>query len=190
MFLQFSVPLISFDGYRPRTAFLFYFFNMHTSNPFYTFIVVHFFIVLLLRFTLFLFSVPFSEKLTVKMEYTIINGFNGGKLYYLHQEKHLFVKKTVKNGTIYLVCYDTIERSKDKKNDPNYVVCTARCHLIGGQIFRTRSDHKANEDHEIIFRDLISLNAMKDHCRYLAKHFPFSAHKIPVSEIFYVEMSK
>lgn len=124
------------------------------------------------------------------MEYTAVTGFNGGNLFYIPEEKHLYVRKTTKNGTVHLVCYDTVETAKTKKSDPSFIECAARCHLKGDQLSRTNSTHRHHANHELAFKDLVSLNAMKDHCRYLAKHFPFSAHKIPVSEIFYVEMAK
>lgn len=53
---------------------------------------------------------------------------------------------------------------------------------------KTDTPHADHDDHEIIY--LISLNNMKDNCRLLAEEFPISAKKIPVEEIFLMEMSK
>lgn len=120
------------------------------------------------------------------MDYIKVNGFNGGKLYYLPKEKHLFLRKTSKNEKTYLICYDTIMAKKSAN------ACSARCRLdeSTGECLRTVTNHCNHESHEIIFQDLVSLNAMKDQCRYLAEKFPFSAHLIPISEIFLIEMSK
>lgn len=125
------------------------------------------------------------------MEYTKIKGFNGGTLYYLPEEKHLFLRKTSKNGMTYVVCYDTIMNKQKKKQDGNMEVCKARGQLNEGaeKCWRT-AVHSHHENHDIIFRDLVSLNAMKEQCRFLAEKYPFSAHLIPISEIFLVEMSK
>lgn len=126
------------------------------------------------------------------MEYIKINGFNGGTLYYLPEEKHLFLRKTSTNGMAYLVCYDTIIAKPRKKRDSNVSVCTARCQLDERteQCLRNKSVHSDHQNHETIYRDLISLNAMKNQCRFLAEKFPYSAHLVPISEIFLIEMAK
>lgn len=121
--------------------------------------------------------------------YSYIKGFNDGSLLFLKSEGHLFVRKgKQKNGKEYWVCYETIVLGEDGKPGK----CTARCTLNvkTNECWRNETPHIEHETHEIIYRDLKSLNAMKDHCRYLAKHFPFSAKKIPISEIFLTEMAK
>lgn len=89
---------------------------------------------------------------------------------------------------MYWVCYDSILLGADAKPGS----CAARCtvDVNSGQCWRNETKHCQHESHEITFKDLESLNAMKNHCRYLATNFPFSAHKIPISEIFLTEMAK
>lgn len=125
-------------------------------------------------------------------DFRYITGFSdkGGSLLYLISEKHLFVRKNKepKNGKVYWVCYDSIVVGADGKPGS----CAARCtvDVNNNQCWRNDTNHSRHECHEITFKDLESLNAMKDHCRYLSTNFPFSAHKIPISEIYLTEMAK
>lgn len=121
------------------------------------------------------------------MDYVLIQGFQSGTLFYVPSEKHLYVRKSSRNDNVYLACYDTII-SKNEKN--NNVSCSARCHVKQNICVRTDTPHSVHDDHEIIYNDLISLNAMKNSCRLLAENFPISAKKIPIKEIFLMEMSK
>lgn len=127
------------------------------------------------------------------MEFIEIKGFRGGDLFYLPNEGHLYVQKSSTEGKKYLVCYNTVV-SEDEDDDEDVVheACSARCTLDEkmGLCYRNTSPHSGHTDHEIKFRDLQSLNAMKDHCRYLATNFPFSARKIPIKEIYLAEMAK
>lgn len=126
------------------------------------------------------------------MEYVEVTGFGGGIWYYIPKEKHLFKRKDKKNGIVHLICYDSEDATKMEKSNPNFKKCAARCHLRedNGLCYRTEAPHRDHEDHEITFRDLVSLNAMKERCRYLCENFPHSAHKIPIKEIFLLEMAK
>lgn len=119
-----------------------------------------------------------------KMEFCYISGYSSGCLLYLKSEKHLFVRKETKNNRTYWVCYDTIKSGAGS--------CKSRCIVDEKTKKCNRNDtpHGAHENHELDFKDLVSLNAMKDHCRYLAQNFPYSAHKIPIKAIFMAEMIK
>lgn len=140
------------------------------------------------------------------MECIQIKGFSGGNLFYVPDEKHLFMQKSRSSKKLkkYLVCYDTV-LSKNKVgggadsefDDENFkeVICNgcpARCTFDEktGLVIRNFSPHTNHVDHEIKFRDLQTLNAMKDHCRYLATNFPFSARRIPIRDIYMTEMAK
>lgn len=126
------------------------------------------------------------------MEYIKINGFNGGTLYYLPEEKHLFLQKSTRDGIIYLVCYDTIVNKPKISEGVSVRVCRARRRINEStkECSKTSSDHCVHGNHEILFRDLVSLNKMKEQCRFLSEKFPFSAHLVPISEIFIIEMAK
>lgn len=105
-------------------------------------------------------------------------------MYYAPKEKHLYVKNKNTNGKIYLDCYDTIRNKSNTR-------CRAKCiYTSANEHSRTTANHTDHENHEVTYRDLVSLNNMKDHCRYLAKNFPTSAHKVSVKEIFLLEMAK
>lgn len=119
--------------------------------------------------------------------YTVGYNDKGGSLLYLKTEKHLYTRKNKnpKNGKIYWACYDPIANNDGK-------TCGARCTVDErtGECWRNQAEHNGHGNHELIYRDLISLNSMKDHCRYLAKNFPISGHKIPIKEIYLAEMAK
>lgn len=119
-----------------------------------------------------------------------IKGWNGGTVYYAPDEKHLYCRKDGYKGTSYLVCYEAVASKGKKKRDK--IQCPARRHLDEktGKVSCTQSQHGNHENHEIMYRDLISLNAMKDRCRYLAENFPGCAHRISVKGIFLRELSK
>lgn len=127
------------------------------------------------------------------MNFVPIKGFRGGNLSYVREEKNLYLPKTkTKTGQSYLVCYDTILMKNEKRENPNFKDCPARCVVdeATGLLRCTVSHHREHGNHESIFNDLISLNGMKDRCRYLAAQYPFSARKIPVKDIFLAEMAK
>lgn len=119
-----------------------------------------------------------------------VKGWSGGLVYYAPDEEHLYCRKDGYNGTKYLVCYETVA-SRSKKNKKS-VKCPARRHLDekSGKSSCTLSQHSSHDNHEVIYRDLVSLNAMKDRCRYLAENFPGCAHRISVKGIFLKELSK
>lgn len=126
------------------------------------------------------------------MEYKVIKGFNSGTLYYIPEDGHLYVRKDSKHGKVYLTCYDESLTKKKAKQDSLFRPCPARAHLDveSNLCYKTNACHTNHEDHGLKYRDLQSLNAMKEHCRFLATHFPFSSHKIPIKEIFLLEIAK
>lgn len=124
-------------------------------------------------------------------EFCYITGFKeGSSLLYLKEEKNLFFRKNkeLQNGKIHWACNASNIPAIYGQPDS----CPARCtmDLIKSEIYRNNAAHIHEANHEIVFRDLESLNAMKNHCRYLAANFPYSAHLIPVKEIFLSEMAK
>lgn len=121
------------------------------------------------------------------LEFCYIEGFSDRKhkLLYLIGEKHLFYRKgeSYVGTKAYYACYERIDGSGS---------CKARCtlDLQSEQCTRNKKQHNIHENHDVIFRDMESLRAMKNHCKYLATNFPFSSHKIPINEIFLNEMAK
>lgn len=115
-----------------------------------------------------------------------VNGFNGGIIHYSSKEKRLYVQRgTMRNGDLYLACYDTILNKSNSQ-------CSAKraYNQANGYSRSTNCKHSKHGNHKIIYRDLVSLNNIKKQCRYLAKNFPTSAHKVPIKEIFLQEMAK
>lgn len=115
-----------------------------------------------------------------------VNGFHGGIIYYSSKEKHLYVQRgKMRNGDLYLACYDTILNKLNSQ-------CSAKRVYNKGNRYSRSTNHKHTKHghHEIIYRDLVSLNNMKNQCRYLTQNFPTSAHKVPIKEIFLQELAK
>lgn len=122
----------------------------------------------------------------LEFRYTVGLSDRKHKLLYLVGEKHLFFRKGPSyDGTKdYYACYDGINGTPGS--------CKARCtlDLETKKCTRNNTPHSNHEIHDVDYRDMESLQAMKDHCKYLATNFPFSAHKIPIDDIFLTEIAK
>lgn len=122
--------------------------------------------------------------------------WSSGTLYYDDEEKNLYVvNKTGKNGTIYLACYETITgKKKERKEVMEYAPCSARRQLESKNAKSWKNSKCCHtehyDDHAILYRNFLSLNEMKKQCRFFAEHFPLSTAKIPIKDIFLMEMSK
>lgn len=118
--------------------------------------------------------------------HSFIKGFSGkGFPLYLHDEKHLFVKKSEQNGRQYYQCYHVL-----RKEQSDFKPCPVYCVVKDGECHKNDAVHSHQEDHKIQYRDMQSLNAMKETCRWLRIHCPSSAHKISLYDIFMLEISK
>lgn len=125
------------------------------------------------------------------MEYSYVQGFReGNDLLYLHDEKHLFVQKHNRNGQIEYTCYQQLLNQEYSTNVPPITECTAKSIVRDGRCRRNAVAHQDHPNHELVFADLKSLNAMKEKCRNLKEWCPNSSHKISAKEIFMVELSK
>lgn len=126
------------------------------------------------------------------MEYSLIQGFSDGphKLLYLHRENHLFYHTNNRSGQDEYTCYDHLLR-EDYKSENNHSKCTARVFLNDQkQCRRNRIAHNAHQNHELAFRDLKTLNAVKEKCRLLQEWCPLSATKVSAKELLAVELAK
>lgn len=118
------------------------------------------------------------------VRHSFIRGFKGkGMLLYLHDEKTLFVKKVMRDEYEYYECYHNMQKN-------SLMSCSASCSIIRGELRRNDREHCHEENHKIKYKDLLSLNAMRETCYWLREHFPPSAHKIPLYDIYMLEMSK
>lgn len=125
--------------------------------------------------------------------HTIIQGFHEGHpLLYLQEERHLFVRSNERSGQVEYACYEK-HRSNRYKN-PNHQEensnCTARVFLKDGVVRRNSIQHKNHENHELIFRDLQTLNAVKEKSRMLLEWCPLSSSKVSAKELLATELAK
>lgn len=125
------------------------------------------------------------------MEHSFVSGFHSGTLMYLHEEKHLFRKVNDRKGQEEWMCYESILPQMYRLNelDPP-TKCTAKTFRIENLLRRNQIAHSHHHDHELVFRDLVSLEAMKEKCRKLAEWCPLSSYRIPAKEIFMTELAK
>lgn len=126
----------------------------------------------------------------LKYQYTFGFSERTHKLLYLEGEKNLFFHKgESRDGSkVYYSCYHNLSDESNCEKVP----CKARCSIDvdSKKCTRNNQPHNGHENHEVTLRDIKSLQAMKDHCKYLATNFPFSAQKIPINDIFLTEMAK
>lgn len=132
------------------------------------------------------------------MDYTLIEGFHGGTLVYLHQEKHLFYHTNDRNGQAEYSCYETIlpeeyhcNEHGEKQQEKKKIRCSAKIFINNENTCRrNKMEHHDHSNHDLLFRDLKTLHEIKEKCRFLSEWCPISAHKISAKEIFMVELAK
>lgn len=112
-----------------------------------------------------------------------LKGFNGKTVYYDPMKKHLYSRNNGYKGVSYLKCYEDV----NCKSNP----CEGRrrLHDADGRSWPTHG-HSKHKNHKITYRDLISLNNMKERCSYLAQNYPGQAHKVSTKIIYLTEMAK
>lgn len=113
-------------------------------------------------------------------------------LLYVPQEKHLYVKHRVVEGKEPgedWICYQSILNKKDK----DQVKCTSTVHLGQNNICKQkniRNPHTNHINHELIYKDIMSLNKIKTDCINAKVVSDGVAMKISASDIFTRELSK
>lgn len=125
------------------------------------------------------------------MEHSFVSGFHSGTLLYLHKEKRLFRKVNDRKGQEEWMCYHSILPKRYQLNEPtDYTKCKAKTFVTADLLRRNNIVHNHRCDHELVYRDLKSLEAMKEKCRQLAEWCPLSSFRIPAKEIFMTELAK
>lgn len=127
------------------------------------------------------------------MQYELIQGFHDSahQLLYAPGEKHLYVQKYNRSGQLEFICYESIlPQEYRNKNEPNHSNCTARAILRENICYRNQISHQGHQNHELVYRDLKTLNAVKEKCKKLVEWCPLSAAKISAKELLAVELSK
>lgn len=116
--------------------------------------------------------------------YSYVVGFKGkSTLLYLHDDKNLFVRKSNAGNNIQYECYHNVT------NNENYRRCSVYC-TVKEDVVKRNFERHCHTDHSIKYKDLVSLNAMRQTCTFLKEHCPSSAHRIPLYDIFLNEISK
>lgn len=118
-----------------------------------------------------------------------LKSFNGRNVYYDPEEKYLYSRNNGYKETSYLKCFEDVKGQKKKTKSQSYP-CGGRCRLDANGNSWLTHDHALHENHEILYRDLISLNVMKERCRFLAENYPGHAHKVSTKIIFLTEIAK
>lgn len=124
------------------------------------------------------------------MEFTYIKGFRGGSLLYLHQEKHLFYQTHNRDGRLEFSCYDNNLPKDYKSSEQQSRKCNAKVIVKEDICRRNNTDHQCHANHELVFRDLQTLNEIKERCQKVSEWCPISAHKISAKEIFMTMLAK
>lgn len=126
-------------------------------------------------------------------DYAFIQGFHEGHpLIYLQKEKHLFFQSNVRSGQIEYTCYEKFrsDRYKSSNHQEAHSKCTARVFVKDGIVRRSSFQHTNHENHELIFRDLQTLEAVKEKSQKLLEWCPFSSSKVSAKELLAIELSK
>lgn len=116
-----------------------------------------------------------------------LKGFNGRNVYYDSLGKYLYSRNNGYKGTSYMKCFEDVRRKKKKKRKNS---CGGRCRMDANGKSWQSHDHAKHKNHEIIYRDLVSLNAVKERCQFLAANYPGQAHKMSTKIIFLTEIAK
>lgn len=117
-----------------------------------------------------------------------LKGFNGKTVYYDPKMKHLYSQYCGYKKASYLMCYEDAKQKKKKGKSSN--PCGGRRRLDGNGNSWSTHEHANHKNHEITYRDLVSLNAMKERCRFLSQNYPGHAHKVSTKIIYLTEIAK
>lgn len=118
-----------------------------------------------------------------------LKGFNGKNVYYDPKRKYLYSRNNGYKGTSYLKCFEDVKGAKKRKKK-NWKPCGGRRRLnANGKSWSTHG-HAKHKNHETVYRDIISLNAMKESCRFLGENYSGQTHKISPKIIYLTEIAK
>lgn len=124
-------------------------------------------------------------------DYTMIQGFHEGReLLYLHGEKHLFCYSNERSGQTEYACYEQHRPVRYKNDQKDKSVCKARVFLKNGKVRRNGIQHDSHSNHELIFRDLKTLDAVKEKSRKLLQWCPLSASRVSAKELLAIELAR
>lgn len=113
------------------------------------------------------------------------------ELLYVISEKHLYVKKDIRNARRIFICYQTILSARKSIMAEHHPKCTARVSIDGNGICtKNPLPHTQHKNHEQIYFDLATSNAVKDGCIFIKEKFPEQSHKISEKAIFFRELAK
>lgn len=115
-----------------------------------------------------------------------------GKLLYVRKLKCLYVKKQKSKKATDYICYQTILRKNMKKNSKNKVpACTSRVKVDNhGRCTRKRISHTMHENHEKLYKDMISKNNFLDDVVTLSNQLAGLSTEVSSQDIFTRELAK
>lgn len=112
-------------------------------------------------------------------------------LYWIPQEKCLYVKKEERAGNIECICYQTILANPRRNGHDEVIKCTARRIIDSqNQVSCNGVPHSNHCNHEMIYKDLITRANISDACygvKNLCGNIPV---KVSVGDIFTREIAK
>lgn len=149
------------------------------------------------------------------MEFEYIEGLRrNAKVVWVPRERHLYVRNVKRGGNIEYICYQKVlcnqniterkdknnndesigkhERKKKKNNKREIVLkCNARVIVDGNEKYtRNKIEHTFHENHEHIYKDMVSKNKIIDRCVAHKKVTEGLAVKVPTHDFFTLELAK
>lgn len=127
------------------------------------------------------------------MNCEVIHSKFGGKLLYVPSERMLYVSKGERNRVEDFVCYQTVLKGGNKKDNSEHIPCTSRVRLLpNGSCVRVNSNinHTNHPNHQLIAADKRKMHNMKQCCQSLKENHPETAFKIPNRHIYQREIAK
>lgn len=110
-------------------------------------------------------------------------------LYWIPEEKFLYVKKEERGNKIECICYQTVLTNSNRKVDRKK--CTARRFINSkGQISKSAISHTNHDNHELIYKDLITRKSIVDTCVGVQNLLGDISVKVSVGDIFTREIAK
>lgn len=86
--------------------------------------------------------------------------------------------------------FECYQKVLTRKKNETHQKCGAGVFLTDNIVTQSKTPHSEHDNHEKIYLDMISINNIKSDVKKMHEDYPEISHKIPVSSIFYKEVSK
>lgn len=118
-------------------------------------------------------------------------------LVWIPKDKHLYVRHIERGGKTEYICYQKIlfKQEKLKKSSKmsrrDNSKCTARIKIdANGKCSRNNIAHTSHNNHEFLYKDIVSKNEIIDRCVAIKQSYGGIPVKVPVHDVFTVELAK